>query len=869
MSDSESSAVAAAHGGPIEAASSTPAGWHLPDRTPLTREVVTAAQVGLAALLISQFNLESVVFQQLAYLTLFGYIVHICLPRPARLSFFVLLSMAGIWLVLGWQTSAWLVGIGLVLIGTCHLPLPFAARAGVLILIAMVLAVMRVGVVTAPWSIAIWPILGSLFMFRLIIYLYDLRHAQIPTNPLRSLAYFFLLPNVCFPLFPVVDYATFCRTYDSGDSLQGRQTGVRWILRGILHLILYRFIYLNVTLAPVSIDDAGGLVQFLVSNYLLYLRISGQFHVAIGMLHLFGFNLPETHHLYYLASGFNDFWRRINIYWKDFMMKLVFYPTFFRLRGMGSTRALVLSTVIVFLATWMLHSYQWFWILGSFPLTWQDGLFWTILCVFVIANSLREARTGRDRSLGSRSWSLRQDGLRTARVAGMFVLMCVLWSLWTSDSLGQWSALWTSAVNDRGDMFRLATLTVLVMLGVATCVAVSEMRAFSGLVSERARVYSFTGTAFANTGIIVVLFVVGSPISWDGIGGAPSRVAASLRESRLNYVDQTRLEHGYYQRLLNVQRVNTQLWEALTRQPELTWLFDTDAGRFTHRFDLRELFPSRTTLFLGETLSTNQWGMRDGEYPLQKPDDTYRIALLGASGSMGWGVGDDETYEARLERRLNQDGIAGRYPRYEILNFSVAGYSPLAQVWSTDHRVWLFNPDALFIEGLEPARAARGLAELVAGIPQAASDGGPSTAGTDIPYPFLRDVIQRADVTRDMDIDAVESRLHRYGTALLTWSYERIAERCHQAGVLPVALLLPSLSPGSLDLVAATAEAAGFVVVDLTWVTDGWDWDDVLVSETDSHPSAWGHELYAEGLLTALKGHSQLRGNLFGYMPLP
>ena len=394
------------------------------------------------------------------------------------------------------------------------------------------------------------------------------------------------------------------------------------------------------------------------------------------------------------------------------------------------------------------------------------------------------------------------------------------------------------------------------MLGVATCVAVSEMRAFSGLVSERARVYSFTDTAFANTGIIVVLFVVGSPISWDVIGGAPSRVAASLRESRLNYVDQTRLEHGYYQRLLNVQRVNTQLWEALTRQPELTWLFDTDAGRFTQRFDLRELFPSRTTLFLGETLSTNQWGMRDGEYPLQKPDDTYRIALLGASDSMGWGVGDGETYEARLERRLNQDSIDGRYPRYEILNFSVAGYSPLAQVWSTDHRVWLFNPDALFIEGLEPVRAVRGLAERV-------------IEGMDIPYPFLRDVIQRAGVTRDMDIAVVESRLHWYGTALLTWSYERIAERCHQAGVLPVALLLPSLLPGSLDLVAATAEAAGFVVVDLTWVTDGWDWDDVLVSETDSHPSAWGHELYAEGLLTALKGHSQLRGSLFGYVPLP
>ena len=84
----------------------------------------------------------------------------------------------------------------------------------------------------------------------------------------------------------------------------------------------------------------------------------------------------------------------------------------------------------------------------------------------------------------------------------------------------------------------------------------------------------------------------------------------------------------------------------------------------------------------------------------------------------------------------------------------MAGYSPLAQVWSTDHRVWLFNPDALFIEGLEPVRAVRGLAERV-------------IEGMDIPYPFLRDVIQRAGVTRDMDIAVVESRLHWYGTALL------------------------------------------------------------------------------------------------------
>ena len=64
----------------------------------------------------------------------------------------------------------------------------------------------------------------------------------------------------------------------------------------------------------------------MVCNYLLYLQVSGQFHMACGMLHLFGYQLPETHHRYLLATGFTDYWRRINIYWKDFMVRVVFNP---------------------------------------------------------------------------------------------------------------------------------------------------------------------------------------------------------------------------------------------------------------------------------------------------------------------------------------------------------------------------------------------------------------------------------------------------------------------------------------------------------------------------------------------------------------
>src|SRR6185503_2864467 len=141
----------------------------------------------------------------------------------------------------------------------------------------------------------------------------------------------------------------------------------------------------------------GDLVQYLLTNFLLYLRISGQFHLVVGMLCLFGFNLPETHHRYYLASSFTDFWRRINIYWKDFMMKIFFYPAYFRLKSRGPLVALVASTLVGFVVTWALHAAQWFWLRGSFLWAANDVLFWSILAGLVVVNSIWELRRGRKR----------------------------------------------------------------------------------------------------------------------------------------------------------------------------------------------------------------------------------------------------------------------------------------------------------------------------------------------------------------------------------------------------------------------------------------------------------------------------------------
>jgi alginate O-acetyltransferase complex protein AlgI len=182
------------------------------------------------------------------------------------------------------------------------------------------------------------------------------------------------------------------------------------------------------------------LAGYLVCNYLLYLRVSGQFHMACGLLHLFGFQLPETHRQYLLASGFTDYWRRINIYWKDFMVRIVFNPVAFRLKRCPQRVALAAATLVVFVVTWLLHAYQTYWLRGVWGFSAPDGLFWGILGFLVLLNVQLDARRGQRRvEAPCRSpWAL---AIRAARIAGTFITIALLWSLWNSPSVGAWMAL--------------------------------------------------------------------------------------------------------------------------------------------------------------------------------------------------------------------------------------------------------------------------------------------------------------------------------------------------------------------------------------------------------------------------------------------
>jgi len=82
------------------------------------------------------------------------------------------------------------------------------------------------------------------------------------------------------------------------------------------------------------------------------------------------------------------------------------------------------------------------------------------------------------------------------------------------------------------------------------------------------------------------------------------------------------------------------------------------------------LKPDLNTWYQGAPFHSNSRGQRNVNWPTEKPADTFRIAMLGDSVTMGAGVSDDQTYSVVLERLLNASGQG----QWQVINFGVGGY---------------------------------------------------------------------------------------------------------------------------------------------------------------------------------------------------
>jgi lysophospholipase L1-like esterase len=81
--------------------------------------------------------------------------------------------------------------------------------------------------------------------------------------------------------------------------------------------------------------------------------------------------------------------------------------------------------------------------------------------------------------------------------------------------------------------------------------------------------------------------------------------------------------------------------------------------------------------------------MRGPKISKKKPKGVWRIAALGDSTMFGWGIREEETFPAVLQRALNS-GSDSR--EYEVLNFAVPGYNTAMEAELVDQDTFFNHP---------------------------------------------------------------------------------------------------------------------------------------------------------------------------------
>jgi hypothetical protein len=327
---------------------------------------------------------------------------------------------------------------------------------------------------------------------------------------------------------------------------------------------------------------------------------------------------------------------------------------------------------------------------------------------------------------------------------------------------------------------------------------------------------------------------------------------AALRRESATPVEVALAAQGYYEEILD------------TRLPAGSWLAALEGKppapqsitytEMTHPSDNlleRELIPGWQGEVNGSLLTINQLGMRDRlDRSRQKPAHTCRVAVVGSSVVMGYGVGDDEAFPRLLEDRLNARRLAGG-PRYEFLNFGTGKSFVIQRHVLIDRKVLAFEPDALYYVAHQDELfgPVQHLAKLVA-------------QHDPLPYPCLAEVVHKAGITPDTSQGMTEALLRPLARDIVLGVYRDLIGECRRRGILAVWIWLPipgiAEAPADSTAIVSLAEEAGFMVVNLADWADGHRPAEVKRAEADHHPNALGHRLIAERLDAMLRQRPEL-----------
>jgi hypothetical protein len=107
-----------------------------------------------------------------------------------------------------------------------------------------------------------------------------------------------------------------------------------------------------------------------------------------------------------------------------------------------------------------------------------------------------------------------------------------------------------------------------------------------------------------------------------------------------------------------------------------------------------ELKPNLDSWYKGARFKTSSAGLRGDEHTLEKPTGLNRVAVLGASWTMGSGVEQEDIWHAQLETIINSDTDQARH---EFINFAVDQYNVGEIVATLEEKTLAYEPDLIVI----------------------------------------------------------------------------------------------------------------------------------------------------------------------------
>jgi len=259
--------------------------------------------------------------------------------------------------------------------------------------------------------------------------------------------------------------------------------------------------------------------------------------------------------------------------------------------------------------------------------------------------------------------------------------------------------------------------------------------------------------------------------------------------------------------------------------------------------------PNRSGVFYGVRIETNAQGFRDREYAREKPAGTKRVAVLGDSLVMGWGVALDDTIPKALEKKLNQNARS-----YEVMNLGVGNYNSTMEVEFFKRNALSFDPDiavfVFFVNDPEPVprltragyhvkRSSYLLAALFSHYVRIRSRFDARFNWKDYYLSLYAPASPHLAANRAA-IQDLAALCRARGIELVIVSYPEL----HQLEDYPLAV--------ATDHIRALAEACGVKFVDLLPHFAHHEPRSLWVSEEDAHGNAKAAEIAAEAIYRAI-----------------